>query len=209
MNPRYGLALATVLALGAAPALPATAKTVAKSCNLVSDDAGDAAAAAPASPSSDAVDIVGGDLGSGAKNLVVVLRLKSLAADTVTTTGATYTFAWSLAGTPQAVDLARYSDGTAEASFNPDTSFGSNAPAIPVGYVIDNAAGTITWSISRKSNALLKKKGGKFNAIAATARPSVNVNMPTGTFSSTVLNGDSASSPRTYVDSTPTCLKGV
>jgi hypothetical protein len=205
MNRRLGLPLVAVLALGAAPAL--AAPKAAPSCLLVTDDPGDASPGA--GPSSDAVDIISGDLGSGAKNLVVVLRLKSFATDTVTTTGATYVFAWTAGSTPQSVQLLQYSDGTRAASFKPDNSFGSNVPAIPVAFAIDAANATITWSIPRRVVPELKKKGVKFSALDVSARPATNTNLPTGSSSITALNGDAASSPRTYVDSTATCVKGV
>jgi hypothetical protein len=207
MNPRYGICLAAVLAFGsAAPAFAAT-KPLPKSCSLLSDSPGDATQAA--GPSSDSIDIVGGDLGSGAKNLVVLLRLKSLAKDPLTTPGATYVFTWQAGATKQTATLLQFSDGTRKASFKADAATGSNVAEVPVGYGVDTATATILWSIPRRVVPQLKTKGVKFTGLAASARPAVNIAMPTGSASTTILSGDEASSPRSYVDSTPTCVKGI
>jgi hypothetical protein len=210
MNLRYGLPLAAVLVLGATPAFAGPKpKPQPTSCLLVTDDTGDAAQAA--GPSSDALDIVSGDVGSGAKNLVVVLRLKSFAIDTMTTTGASYDFAFNVGAAQQKVQLTRYSDGTGAATYDADTSTatGTSVNAVPVAYILDTSAATITWLVSRKTVPQLATKGVKFTGLAATARPSVNNNLPGASGSLTVMNGDSASSPKGYVDSTPTCVKGV
>jgi hypothetical protein len=210
LNLRLGLA--AVLAVGVLPALPAAAARVAPSCNLITDSPGDAAqdaAGTPVGPSSDAIDIISGDLGSGGRNVVAVLRFKSLATDTMTTTGASYEFTWTLGGTPQKVQLTRYNDGSGAASFVYDTSFGANVSAIPVGYGFDEATKSLTWLVPRRIVPQLKKKGAKFTGLAASARPAFNLTQPTGSTSTTVLSGDGASSPRTYVDRAPTCVKGV
>jgi hypothetical protein len=212
LNVRLGLGLATLLAVGVAPALPASAAKVVPSCNIITDGAGDAAqdvGGQPVGPSSDAIDILSGDLGSGARNVVAVLRLKSLAVDTLTTPGATYGMTWTVNGAPQQVLLTRYSDGTGAATFKSDTSFGSNVSAIPVGYGLDPALNTVTWYVPRRIVPQLKKKGAKFVGLDATARPAANLSLPTGSTSATFLSGDTAGSPRTYVDRAATCVKGI
>jgi hypothetical protein len=198
-----GLAAVAAVLLAGAPA-HAAAKPL---CNQIVDDAGDAAPA-PGAPNTPSLDILSGDLATGAKNLVVVLRFAGMSADPLTTPGSSYTVSWSIGGTSQNVTLTRYQDGSQVAAYQPDTSFGAPA-AVPVGVLVDASAATITWQVPRRLVPQLKKKGGKFAQITAAARPAVNLKTPASTGSATFLNGDTADSPRTYADGTRTCLKGV
>ncbi|HEU0130634.1 MAG TPA: hypothetical protein VFQ85_06545 [Mycobacteriales bacterium] len=208
MNPRarhLGLAAVTAVVLAGAPAYAATAKPV---CNQIVDGAGDAVAA-PGAPNTASLDILSGDIATGAKNLVVVLRFAGMAADPLTTPGASYGVSWTVGGKPQSVSLTRYQDGSTKAEYQPDGTFGATATPIPIGALVDTTAATITWQVPRRLVPQLKKKGAKFSQLTASARPAVNITGPTGTASGTFLNGDTADSPRSYSDGARTCVKGV
>jgi hypothetical protein len=208
MTRRIALALAAAaVAVAGAPALAAPAKPAPKPvCRLVIDDAGDAVVGTENRPS---IDIVSADVASGAKNIVGVIRLASLATDPLMSAGATYKLSWQLGTTPQAFSLVRYSDGSAEASFQPDGTFGASSSERSVPAVVDATAGTITWSIPRKSNAALKGAGMKFTNLSATTQASFNIRAASVSTSGSFLGGDDASTGKSYVDRSPTCVKGV
>jgi hypothetical protein len=216
MNVRTAAAVAALasLALGA----PAFAATKPKPkpkpvCMLLTDATGDGTTMG-AVPSRGALDIVSADLATGSRNVVVVLRLASLASDPTLTTGVSYTVSWGAGGVGQTVLLLQYSDGTRVSSFDPDTAFGKNDGEGAVPFLVDAATSTVTWTIPRKANPVLAKRGVKFGSFEATATPSFNVSTASATpvsftSSASVLSGDDAQSGKTYTDLAPSCVKGV
>jgi hypothetical protein len=210
MRARSAVTLATVCVLTAGGPALAAAKPA---CLQVVDAAGDGTPAGVL-PNSNAIDILSADLATGSRNLVAVVRLASVDPDPALTPGITYSFGWVAGGVPQAMTLVQYSDGSRVADFDPNTTFGvgndNRAPLVRV----DSATKTITWTISRKLNPVLGKKGTKFGTFTVDADPALNLATPSASpvkFSGTTsfVQGDEAVSGKSYVDLTRSCVKGV
>jgi hypothetical protein len=199
---------ATAVALAGAPALAAPAKPApAKpTCRLVIDDAGDAVIGVE---NRDSIDILSADVASGAKNVVGVLRIASLGSDPALSAGASYSLSWRLGSVTQSFSSVRYSDGSVDTTFDPNTEFGASGDERPVAALLDTASGTITWTVPRKSNPALKGSGMKFTGLSAVTQASFNIRAETVTTSGSFLGGDEASTGKSYVDRSPTCVKGV
>lgn len=198
--------LAALVVLAASfVAVPAVSAAPKVACLQVTDETGDAHLGAPNVPSSpvnfDSLDIVSADIASGAKNVVVAIRLKSLGAEPSTTGGSVYTFQWSSGGATHALSYRTFVDGPPTASYYPD---GSSANAVAVTGAADPGTATIVMSMPRKLDPALKVKGTKLSAFLVQAYFAVN--RAGGQTASTV---DVAEAGRSYVDGTPTCLKGV
>lgn len=209
MTLRPGLALSAVLA-AVALGVPAHAAPAPVACKLLTDGTGDAALT-PATPNIGSLDILSADIASGPKNMVGVLRLASLASDPQTSGGSTYVLSWSANGTPQKLTLTIYVDGTMESAFTKDGAPGTSSTESAV-VALDKSTSTITWTVARKSNPLLKAatkaKPVKFTGLTASAQPATNVRVQGSTFSGS-YSGDKAENGKTYVDSTRTCVKGT
>ena len=198
MSTRHGLALAAVLvAIAAVPGH--AAKT---SCQLLVDGTGDAPLV-PMGPSSNSVDIRSADIATGKHSIVGVLRLASLATDPQTTGGSVYSLTWSVGDKPHTFRLTVYSDGSTAADFTVDSK-----SSRPVTAIIDRSTSSIIWTAARRSDPSLKTPGVKLVGLAATAQPSVSSGTGPAT-TSIALDGDSAAHGKTYVDSTPSCVKGT
>jgi hypothetical protein len=212
------LALAALLAFAlptASYAATRPAPRPAKVCLQLTDPDGDAyyggnnvnnPAGQPATP---ALDIRSGDIATGAHNLVVVLRLKTLAADPMTTGGTAYEFKWTAGGVAQSVVYRTYAGGEHEFTYNPGTGTATEDDIAVAGFA-DPSTATITWTVPRTKVAALKKPGTTFSAIGATAGVGRNVMLAGGlnpVRGSTLA--DDASTGKTYADLAPTCLKGT
>lgn len=206
MNARVigaALAAAGLLASGGvADAATAKPKPV---CNQIVDDTGDGNPSviglAPAGPSHDALDIVSGDIATGAKNMVIAIRLKSLDKDATLVGGATYRFVWTIGTVNQDVALYVNDDGSQHADFRPDTADSFNR--VPVAVATVPSAATILFTIPRRANKALKPKASISGLATSTAIAFNHGNNNSST------GADTASSPRKYTDGSPTCLKGV
>jgi hypothetical protein len=198
---------ALALAVLVATALPVSAHAAAKrpACLQIVDAPGDGTVAQGAA-SSDAIDILSADIASGPRNLLAVLRLKSVVPDGPTMTGATYVWSWTAGKTAQSLSLVQYAGGERAATFDADG--GGAGSGVAVDAVVDQAAGTITWTLARKSDSALAK-GVRFTNLAVSASASFNLKAETVSSSATFLGGDDASTAKSYVDGQPTCLRGV
>lgn len=210
MKVRTGAALAVVLVAAGAPAAAAKAKPV---CQLVTDATGDATLA-DGTPNRAALDIVSADVATGARNLVGVVRLASVATDPTLATGVTYRLSWTAGGVPQEFRLAVFSDGTRVVLFDPNAVGGQTGDEIDAKAVVDSATSSITWTLPRKANKVLAKKGTKFSGLSVSANAPFNLKTPsaspvTFTGQMSFLPGDTASSGKTYTDLAPSCVKGV
>jgi hypothetical protein len=207
---RTGAALAAVLVATAAPAAvaakPKPKKPVPTVCRLVTD-AGDDASLTGADPSHAPLDIVSGDIATGARNQIVVLRLKSLATDPALLSGVTYKVTWTAGGLGQSMTLFQYADGAHSATFDANTETGAAGESTPK-VLVDPATSTITWTITRKTNPALAKPGAKFTGIEASTQSGANVSNGGFTFNGSFGGGDTASG-KSYTDRTPSCVKGV
>jgi hypothetical protein len=206
MSVRILPALAIAAAVLAAPAAQAKAPI----CKQVSDGTGDAYVAAnPAKqPSYDALDIVSADVATGAKNLVGVLRLKTLKPDQTLLTGGTYRLSWKVNGTTQTLTYNTYFASSEHDFFFDPGVPGSNQHTVDG--LVDDANGTITWVVPRKDVLSLKKPKLALSSITATTSYAVNDKPPAllgqQRFSTAA---DSATAAKPYLDKTPTCVKGV
>lgn len=211
MNARTALLAALVApALTVLPAHAAVKKPVA--CLQVVDPAGDAKTKDGANHG--AIDIRSADLATGKRNLVVVLRLASLASDPTMTTGAMYKFEWRAGGISSAVVLSTYQDGSYAASFDPNSDSSSLSDTIDATADIDTSSATITWTVPRENVPALKKPGTKFSGFSLIAEIATNLgtSAPVNfhfTSSGNSIGYDTATSGKTYVDKSATCLKGV
>lgn len=201
MTTRHVIAVAAALVSAAAAPGHAATKL---SCQLLVDGSGDATVV-PMGPSSNSVDIRSADIATGKRNVVGVLRLASLAADPQTSGGSVYSLSWSVGGKPHKFDLTLYADGSTAAGFSVDSTTGSGRP---VAVTVDRSTSSIIWTASRKSDPSLKSAGSKLIGLAATAQPSVSSDSGPVT-TSIAYNGDSADHGKTYLDSSPSCVKGT
>jgi hypothetical protein len=211
------LALAALAALAlptASYAANRPAPKPAKVCFQLTDEQGDAyvgsannnPAGQPATP---ALDIVSGDIATGARNLVAVLRLKTLDSDPTLVGGATYELKWTAGGIAQSVVYRLFAGGETEFVYNPGTGTATEDDFAVAGFA-DKATSTITWTIPRSKVAALKKPGTKFAGLSATAGIGRNVMLAGGVNPVRGSTGsDTAETGKTYTDLAPTCLKGT
>lgn len=210
MRARTAIVAAAVLAC-AAPQAFAAPKAV---CLLVVDAAGDGTTAGVV-PNRDSLDILSADVATGGRNLVGVLRLASVASDPTIVTGVTYTLGWRSGAADQAFRYIQYADGTTLAEFDPNTEFNASGDEVSAKVRLDSATNSLIWTVGRKSNPALAKRGARFVGFTATAVPGANLgaNPASVSFSANIdagnIEGDTASSGRSYTDLTPSCVKGV
>jgi hypothetical protein len=203
MNPRSTCAVAAVIGLllsgAAASAAP---KPAPKVCMQIVDDSGDGTNV-PGTPSHDVLDILSADIASGKKNLVVAVRLKSVASDPLLPGGTTHSFRFSAAGTQHDLFYRHFATGETEATMS--TGGGTE---YPVAGVVDTPTSTITWTVPRKLVPGLKKAGTKISAMSASSSVGNNTRIGGGGTRGGFV-ADTAATGRTYTDGTPTCLRGV
>jgi hypothetical protein len=211
MKARTGVLLAALFATCGAPQALAAAKA---SCLVVVDAAGDGTSVNGTVPHRDSLDILSADVATGARNLVAVVRLGSVELDPTLATGVAYDFTWRAGGTDQGFSLIQYPDGSRVASFYPDLGRDSTQ-SVPATATVDSTTKSLVWSVARKANPVLAKRGAKFTSMTVTSAPGTNlgVNQAGGsfTFSGSFgnLDGDRAESVKSYTDLTPSCVKGV
>lgn len=205
MMPRLPL-LATAALCLAAPAAFAAPKAA---CLLLVDASGDAVLA-DGGPNRAALDVLSADVATGRRNLVGVLRMASTTGDPTVLAGTTYTLAWSASGVGQSLTLRTYADGTRTGLFDANTA---TAGEMEVPVLVDNTSRTVTWTVGRRANPLLSKKGTRFGGLSVVTSPGLHARTsdPVGADLSFAQNGggDSASSGKTYTDLAPSCVKGV
>jgi hypothetical protein len=194
------VAAATGLLLSGAAA-SAASKPPAKVCRQILDDAGDGTNV-PGGPSNDSLDILSADIATGKKNLVVAVRLKSVARDAALPGGTTHLFRFSAAGTQHDLVYRVFAGGETEATMAVGTS------EFPVLGVVDVSTATITWTVPRKLVPGLKRAGTKIGSMSVTSSVGNNVKLGGGGTRGG-FNADHAETGRTYTDGTPTCLRGV
>jgi hypothetical protein len=202
------------LAAGAALLAPvAPAAHAAPLCHLITDQAGDARLGGGTNPSGqptyDSLDILSADVASGKNNVVAVLRLKTLKPDQTLVGGRTYLVRWNVNGASQRFTYNVFAQtNRQEFLFNAGT-VKNRADRVVTGK-LDEKAATITWTVPRKYDDALVKKGGKFIGLAAEARVGLNTEPPALLGPLRISNvADDAATTSSYTDKTATCLKGV
>lgn len=198
------LAVSAAVALSAAAlAVPASAGPL---CMQIVDDAGDGATLGLAPASRDSLDILSADIATGKKNVVGALRLKSVASDPALVGGVVYHVKWAADGTEHVLEYRVYATGEKEATLTVGT--GLDAVVTAIDAVVDAGTATVTWTAPRKAVPALKKSGAKLTTLRANS--AIGQSWKVGSGSSKGSSGaDSATSPKSYTDLTPTCLKGT
>lgn len=191
--------LVTVAALAAAAVttLPASAsKPVQKPvCNLLLDAIGDATT--PPLPSDPALDILSGDIASGATTVVGVLRVKDLPAGTsLAATGSRWDLGFSVGGARYTYSFSTDVLGRSTATLT--RTGGTVVKTIPVSAAANFATNEIAWSVPRSAVVELP-------AVPA-GDPITGINA--ATYDSPVARTvDVATSKAVYADGAPSCVK--
>jgi hypothetical protein len=194
--------LAPVALATAVLAAPASAGSL---CLQIQDASGDGMALGlPASQNS--LDIVSGDIATGRKNLVAVLRLKSTAHDPALVGGVTYTVDFTAGGAAYQLVYRVYGTGETEAELVSGAASSNSGQTVDA--VVDQSTSSITWVMPRKLVPALKKPGSKLTGLGASTAVSDNMNLPTGSMRGS-FSADQASTAKSYTDMTPTCVRGT
>lgn len=189
------LARTLLAALVAVPVLVVAAPAArAGTCPLLVDAAGDGAVqpAGPVLGTSGQLDIRSADIASGTTKVVAVLRVASLASDTLTHLGAEWAVSWRIDGGTYFVVLERSALGDYTARLVVD---GANAPGVEVS--VDFTHAVITWQADRAALPGLATAGATFDHIVATTAANLGV---------TYANADAGFTPQTYVDQSTGCV---
>lgn len=163
MRARSVFAVIAVVALVAAPAAGATAKKrppPAKTyCNLLVDPSGDGTVVPGIT--SKGLDIIGGDLATGKKTMVAVLRLSDTDFSQSHDPWSTFEYAWSFAVSSsygQSYSFsAKYNSGNLTYGAAVD-----NAPVTVTKFTVNHSNNTFTWVISRSVDKTLTRKNTIF-----------------------------------------------
>jgi hypothetical protein len=159
-------------------------------CNLITDPSGDGhASVAGAVLNSPALDILSGDIASGPKTVVGVLRVTTTntANDNVAALGMKWALNFAVAGKDYAFTVSK-SSGTA----TPVAKLTGAPDGTAVTLKVD--AGSYTWSVPRAAFTGLKPKSSVFTVKSASS------------FVYT-FNADAASAMKPYLDQTLSCVK--
>jgi hypothetical protein len=192
MRPRHLLLVAVAVSL-LTPLAATAASRPAVLCKLLKDDAGDGASSVGGAViKSDALDLLGGDVATGKKTLVGVLRLKSV--NTASDPMADLSMYWYLnfVVNGKTYSFERYRHGGVTNTYE-NTFHGAATPVT----VKSTANPPEVWfSIPRTAVPELKRPKTVIKGIAATSSVFVN-------------NADAASTTSVYPDQAPSCLKPV
>ena len=164
--------VATLAALGLIVAPAAGAATKAKPkpkphvyCNLLTDDHNDGTWLVPGVKSG-GLDIQSGDLATGAKTMVAVLRLGSTDFKTADDPWSTLSYSWSFAATST---LGQAYAFTASLGFTGNLTYGASADGhgVPVQFKI--VGNTFQWTIQRKDAPDLARPKNIFREFRASS----------------------------------------
>jgi hypothetical protein len=222
MNRRLVVVIAALGASGLiAPGFGATAalaKTKAKpapkpSCLMLTDAPGDAKVQGQGNNYA-VDDIVSGDIATGNKTIVGVLRLASGDSASGVPTGATYKLQWTqtqkVGGKTttfqSAFFLYVYATGGVSGGFgtSADSNFGPS-DSMEVTQATMNSQGVITWILNRKDANVAA--GAKFSQMSATTSLADNIRTGNGDLRGSTQTMDDAAGSRTYVDHQPSCVR--
>lgn len=216
-RPALCLALAASLtaagAAGAATKPKAKPKAVKPVCNLITDAAGDASMQAPA-PGDDALDILGADLASNAKNVTAVIRLKSVTSSGSGQLGRDIQMTFDLAGAVAKVWIgyttSAYGGDAFQYGVIGQGAQGITSPTGDAVGVIDKATNEVRMTVPVGDlNALGKiKPGAKVANLAVSASQLIGVAPnPSGTYGFNSRKVDDAVGTKSYVAGSLSCVK--
>jgi hypothetical protein len=155
MRTRSVLAAAAAFALIVAPAAGAATKHKPKPkpkpkvyCNLLTDPSGDGTSKTVLLEKSSGLDVLGGDLATGAKTMVAVLRLGStnFSSDTWAKTG----YSWRFGAQSNLGQTYLFNASLAAGSGVLTNSAAVDGTGVHVDFAIDKTKNTLTWTIQRK-----------------------------------------------------------
>ena len=206
-------AAALLLGVGSAQATPRQAARPAPLCQQVVDAPGDAQVGGTlnpaAAPQYASLDILSVDVATGSKSVAGVLRLKTLTPDPYLVAGATYELRFTVAGMTYHLFYRTFLGGSSEFNYSTDATQGTAAAFRETDGSVDKATATVTVLLPRKSVA--KLSGAKVTNISAYTSVGENIPATAATGTSRGNTGaDKAERPGySYLDRTPTCVKGV
>ena len=208
------IAAGLVMVAGATAAEAAKPPTRVKAvCQQVLDAAGDAQVGGSNNPTDKpqyaSLDITSVDVASGSKNVAVAMRVSTLSPDAYVVSGATYDVLFDVGTTTYHLTYRTFFGGGSEFTYN--TSAMGPGEFLPIEGGVDQATKTITLYLPRKAIPELKKSGTKFTAIKGQTGAGQNFRKAGGVYSSRGYTGvDTAvREGYSYVDLTPTCIKGT
>lgn len=207
---RTALLLGALLTAGAlAGPTDATAKP-APPCRQMQDPTGDAqilgANNPTGQPQAASLDVVSADFATTSKQLLAVIRLKSLAPDPTASLGSAYKLSWTVNGVSQFLMYRTFADGPPDAVFDADADAGTIQDLIPAGFTVNASTNEIALSLARKADAALRGASTALRFTNLAVQTYGGVNRKGG---SSLTGYDHATQAKAYVDRTPTCLKGA
>ncbi len=161
-------------------------------CNLVVDASGDAQFGPTLN--SKALDIVSADVATGVQNLTAVIRVANLAPDTHTQQGKAFDFTWLANGQRWYLRVINYPWGDSW-SYGTVSATGSFGQLGTTSGSIDEASNTVTFVLAKQSVGL--KKGSKLSDLRVQSWLNVGA----------LIGWDNATSTKTYVDGTRSCVR--
>jgi len=199
MRARSVLAVIAVIALVAAPAAGATTKkkpAVKTYCNLLVDQSGDGTIVPGVT--SKGLDIVGGDLATGKKTMVAVLRLSDTDFSQSHDPLSTFEYAWSFAATSSYSQsysfTAKYYSGSLTYGASVD-----GAPVTVTKFTVNHSNNTFTWVINRSVDKTLTRKNTVFRGFRGQSEVF-------GSSSSDSAPNNQATMKSTYPDMGKSCV---
>lgn len=162
-------------------------------CKLIVDAEGDGRSVAVNAISSPSLDIVSGDVATGKKNIVGVLRLKTTdTSDLAPKLGARWVLLFTVSGTKYTLTRSLSSGTNGQFTWGM-TAGGENVDVSKIAPPKVDAT-SITWTVPRSTVSGLKKSKQKLDELAGSTKVG-------GT------NADSAPSDKFYPDLHPSCVK--
>lgn len=204
------LVLSGAAAADAASKKPTRPKAV---CLQIPDAPGDAQVGGSNNPTDQpqyaSLDITSVDVASGPKNVAAAIRVSTLTPDAYVVAGATYDVLFDAGATTYHLTYRTFFGGSSEFTYN--SSAMTAGQFLPIEGGVDQASKTITMYLPRKAVPELKKAGTKLVNIKGQTGAGQNFQKAGGVYSSRGYTGvDTATrAGYSYVDLTPTCIKGT
>jgi len=172
MRVRSVLGAVVALALIVAPATGAMAKAKAKPkpkvyCNLLSDKPGDGNWFVPG-VSSSGLDILGGDIATGAKTMVAVLRLGSTNFSQTSDVWSNLGYSWRI-GAQSTLGQTYVFNASLHFGGSVTGSASAGGIGVPVTFAIDKTKNTFTWTLKRSDAKNLARPKNVFHGFYANS----------------------------------------
>ena len=201
------------LVVGAASAATSKSNAGTTVCNLVTDPSGDANSwfftnpGLPV-PNDDYLDILSGDLASDAKNVTAVIRMKAVGADSMSPTGASVYFNFSVGNTPFYIAALLDSSGVATyeyGDFSGPSIQNRNTLGTATGH-IDVARKEIHITAPAKGFRVPIRPGTKLSGLDILAQHFIGTRANPAYGWGPTPTADEATSAKVYKVGTPSCV---